>query len=204
LYVVIACCAIGRRQLEQPLTRDLINPLATQGKPHAAEEVISLGESPKHANFRLSPGAIWDRRLISWSIPNMSALRALIMALPIAVMSIPAAAGSDFSGSWTVTLMNAHPASLDGQSACFDFTETGTVDNRQDSGTFTIAGTSVAGQYYLIDRVLMAFASLPNNGYLVLTGRFDPTQDSLMHTSFLEVVSGQISTATFTATSDCS
>ena len=59
LYVVIACCAIGRRQLEQPLTRDLINPLATQGKPHAAEEVISLSESPKHANFRLSPGAIW-------------------------------------------------------------------------------------------------------------------------------------------------
>jgi hypothetical protein len=138
-----------------------------------------------------------------WSIPNMRTLRTLMMSLPIAAMSIPAAAG-DFSGNWTITLTNARPASLDRQSACFNFTQTGAVDNRPDSGTFTVTGSSVSGQYYVIDGVLMAFAPLPANGYLAVTGRFDPAQNSLTHTSFFEVVSSQISTAAFTATTGCS
>ena len=132
----------------------------------------------------------------------MWALRALIMALPIAAMSIPAAA-TDFSGAWTVTLTMARPASLNGESACFNFTQTGTVGNRPNSGTFTIAGTSVTGQYFVIEDELMAFTSLPNNGYLALTGRLHLAQNTILHTSFVEVVDGSPATATFTATVGC-
>jgi hypothetical protein len=131
----------------------------------------------------------------------MRSLRTLVMALPIVAMALPAVAATDLTGDWTVTLTTVRPAQLQGVSACFTLTQTGAVNDWSDSGTFTIAGTSVQGQYYAINSVLTAYAFLPNSGFLLLTGHL--YQKNISNTSFLEIVGGSPATGNFTAVSGC-
>jgi hypothetical protein len=130
----------------------------------------------------------------------MTKVRKLMMALPIVAMSVPASA-ADLSGNWTVTLRTVRPNGGSGSSACFTLTQTSNVLNWQNSGTFTIAGSDVTGQYYAIAGVLTAFASLDGNGFVVLQGKLH--DHSIMNTSFLELDNGQATTGNFTATSGC-
>jgi len=131
---------------------------------------------------------------------SMKKLRTLMMALPIVAMSMPAVA-ADLTGSWTVTLQTARPNTVAGQSACFVLTQTSNVLNWQNSGTFTVVGSDVTGDYYAIHGVLTAFASLGANSYVVLTGYLH--EHTINNTSFLEVVNGQPATGNFTATPGC-
>ena len=130
----------------------------------------------------------------------MRILRSLLMALPIAAMAVPAAA-TDLSGDWTVTLNTVRPHQLKGTTACFTLTQTSSVQNWTNSGTFTIAGTSVQGEYYAVNSVLTAFANLPSNGFLLLTGHLH--HRTISNTSFLEIVSGSPATGNFSAVSGC-
>jgi hypothetical protein len=131
---------------------------------------------------------------------NMRSLRTLLMALPIVAMAVPAAA-TDLTGNWTVTLTTVRPQNLKGVSACFTLTQTSSVQNWMNSGTFTIGGTSVQGQYYAVNSVLTGFADLPGNGFLLLTGHL--YHKGIVNTSFLEIVNGSPSTGNFTAASGC-
>lgn len=131
---------------------------------------------------------------------NMRKLRTLLMALPIVAMAVPAAA-TDLTGDWTITLDTVRPSAEEGVSACFTLTQTSSVQNWMNSGTFTIAGTSVQGQYYAVSSVLTGFATLPNNGFLLLTGHL--YHKSIQNTSFLEIVGGSPSTGNFSAVSGC-
>jgi len=130
----------------------------------------------------------------------MKNLRTLLMALPIVAMALPAVA-EDLSGDWTVTLNTVRPKQLQGVTACFTLTQTSSVQNWMNSGTFTIAGTSVEGTYYAVNSVLTGFADLPNNGFLLMTGHL--YQKSIQNTSFLEINGGAAATGNFSAVSGC-
>jgi hypothetical protein len=122
------------------------------------------------------------------------------MALPVVAMAAPAAA-TDLTGSWLVTLTAARPAGLTGETACFVLNQTSNVLGWQNSGTFTVQGSDVSGNYYAINSVLTAFTSLGNNSYVVLTGHL--YHRSIVNTSFLLVNNGQPETGNFTATAGC-
>jgi hypothetical protein len=128
----------------------------------------------------------------------MMNFRALLMALPIAAVSIPATA-TDVAGSYNVTLTNVRPTSLDGSQSCFTLTQTGDVMHWADSGTFTMG--SVSGEYYAIQGVVTLFAPLDNgNGELIMTGKL--MQGTIITTSYLELENGQTAvTGEFSATS---
>jgi hypothetical protein len=137
-----------------------------------------------------------------FGVTNMKNLRTLLMALPIVAMSMPAAAHEfTVAGDWTVTLNTIRPKPLSGSSACFTLTQTGGVQHWMNSGTFTISGTSVAGQYYAVNSVLTGFADLPGNGFLLLTGHL--FHHGIVNTSFLEITDGAPATGNFTAASGC-
>jgi hypothetical protein len=124
------------------------------------------------------------------------------MALPIVAMAMPAAATEfDLTGNWLVTLQVARPAGLSGQSACFTLNQTGGVLGWENSGTFSVQGSDVTGNYYVIQSVLTAFTSLGNNSYVIFTGHL--YHHSIVNTSFLEVADGTPETGNFTATSGC-
>jgi len=130
----------------------------------------------------------------------MRSLRTLIMALPIVAMAAPAAA-TDLTGSWLVTLTAGRPAGLKGQTACFVLNQTGNVLGWANSGTFAVQGSSVTGNYYVINSVLTAFTSLGDNSYVVLTGHL--YHRSIVNTSFLAVENGSPITGNFVASSGC-
>ena len=122
--------------------------------------------------------------------------RALLVALSIAAISVPASA-SNIAGSWTVTFTNVRPTSLNGTQTCFTLTQTSDVMGWSDSGTFTMG--SVSGEYYSIQGVMTAFATL-SDGYLILTGKFH--SGTIINTSILQVDNGSPTfTGEFTATS---
>ena len=129
----------------------------------------------------------------------MMNFRALLMALPIAAISIPATA-TNVAGSYDVTLTNVRPGSLNGSQSCFTLTQTGDVMGWADSGTFTMTG-GISGEYYAIQGVLTAFAPVDSgNGELVLTGKLH--LGNIMTTSYLELDNGQTAiTGQFSATS---
>ena len=132
----------------------------------------------------------------------MRSLRTLLMALPIVAMAMPAAATEfDLSGNWLVTLQVARPAGLKGQTACFTLNQTGGVLGWANSGTFSVNGSDVTGNYYVINSVLTAFTSLGSDSYVVLTGHL--YHHSIVNTSFLEVENGSPATGNFTATPGC-
>ena len=130
----------------------------------------------------------------------MRSLRTLMMALPIVALAAPSMA-ENLSGDWTVTLTTVRPNYDRGASACFTLTQTSTVQNWMNSGTFTIAGTSVQGQYYAVNSVLTAFANLPDNCFLLLTGHL--FHHGIQNTSFLEIVGGAPTSGNFSAASGC-
>jgi len=123
-----------------------------------------------------------------------------MMALPIVAMAAPALA-EDLSGDWLVTLTTVRPTYNQGSSACFTLTQTSSFQKWMNSGTFTIAGTSVEGTYYAVNSVLTGFATLPNNGFLLLSGHL--YHKGIVNTSFLEIVNGAPSSGNFSAVSGC-
>jgi hypothetical protein len=132
----------------------------------------------------------------------MKKFRTLLVALPIVAMSMPAAASDfDLTGDWTVTLNVVRPKPLTGQSACFTLTQTGQVQHWMNSGTFTVSGTSISGEYYAVNSVLTGFADLPGNGFLLLTGHL--FHHGIVNTSFLEITNGVPSTGNFAAAAGC-
>jgi hypothetical protein len=169
-------------------------------RPVISEKSYGLQDEFNKYTFVVAPHATKTqiRRNLGGDFQMMKAC-ALLVALPLAAISVPAAA-TDIAGSWNVTYTNVRPTSLDGTQSCFTLTETGDVMGWSDSGTFTMG--SVTGEYYSIQGVLTAFATL-SNGYLVLTGKFHT--GTIINTSVLEVLNGQPAiTGQFTATSTAS
>jgi hypothetical protein len=125
------------------------------------------------------------------------------MALPMVAMAAPAMARDtvDLSGNWLVTLTTVRPVANQGTSACFTLTQTSSFQNWMNSGTFTIAGTSVVGTYYAVNSVLTGFATLPGDGFLLLSGHL--YHHGIENTSFLEIVGGAPSSGNFSASSGC-
>ncbi len=98
----------------------------------------------------------------------MTKLRALMMALPLMVASVPALA-TDLTGSYLITITGGRGAYPVGATGCIKLSQTGDVLDFKNSGVAMSRGH--AGEYYALNSVItVAFPKTILSGILIHRG----------------------------------